>query len=162
MRQTQSSTITAAPAAPEPLITVNAPWPADPPDEPVAFLQPNEMHWKRLVPDLGEHSPRMTVVRHDAQTGATTMLIWTPPGFWVPRHWHSGGEKHMVVRGTFIIECAGQRVVMKPGAFNYMPARLVHQAWTPPDEECLLYTDVDRLWDLNWIDSPPAAPSSEP
>jgi len=141
---------------PEPAVRVGAPLPTQAPDEPVSFLQPEQMSWRRLAPGMGENSPKMTVLRHDPHSGATTMLIWTPPGFHVPRHWHSGGEKHMVVRGTFIFECQGQRVVMKGGSFNYMPARMVHQAWTPPDEDCLLYTDVDREWDLNWIDPPPA------
>ncbi len=63
----------------------------------------------------------------------------------------------MLVRGTFIFDAEGQRVVMKSGTYNYMPARMVHQAWTPPDEDCLLYTDVDRLWDINWVDPPPGA-----
>jgi hypothetical protein len=47
-------------------------------------------------------------------------------------------------------------VVMKPGTFNYMPARTIHRAWTPPDEDCLLLNDVDALWDLNWLNAPPS------
>jgi anti-sigma factor ChrR (cupin superfamily) len=144
-------------AVPEPIVVVNAPLPAHPPDEPVSFLQLEEMQWRKMIPEMGKNSPKLAVPRHVQRTGATTLLIWTPPGFHVPRHWHTGNEKHVVVRGTFIMGCEGQRVVMKPGTFNYMPARMVHEAWTPPDEECLLFTDVDTLWDINWVDAPPSA-----
>jgi mannose-6-phosphate isomerase-like protein (cupin superfamily) len=142
---------------PEPVIVFDALPPKLPPAESVVFLQPDEMPWRRIIPELGEGSPKLAVVRHVPQTGETTLLIWTPPNFHVPRHWHSGNEKHVVVRGTFILECDGRREVMKPGTFNYMPARMIHEAWTPPDDECLLLTDVDRLWDINWIDQPPGA-----
>jgi mannose-6-phosphate isomerase-like protein (cupin superfamily) len=144
------------PTAPEPIIVVNAPLPQRPPNEPLTFLQPDEMQWRKMIPSMGENSPKIAVLRHVRQSGATTLLIWTPPNFHVPRHWHSGNEKHMVVSGTFIMECEGKRVVMKAGTYNYMPARMVHQAWTPADDPCLLLTDVDTLWDVNWIDPPPS------
>jgi mannose-6-phosphate isomerase-like protein (cupin superfamily) len=139
---------------PEPVIVVNAPLLPRVPDEPAAFVLPDQMPWRKIIPAMGEHSPKLAVVRHDIRSGATAMLIWTPPNFHVPRHWHSGSEKHMVVRGTFIMECEGKKVVMTPGTFNFLPARIIHQAWTPPDSDCLLYTDVDTVWDINWIDSP--------
>ena len=142
-------------SSPQPVIVVNAPMPDRLPDELVSFLDLDQMQWKKLIPAMGDLSPKLAVPRHVSQTGATTLLIWTPPNFHVPRHWHTGNEKHVVVRGTFILACDGQRVTMKAGAFNYMPARMVHEAWTPPDDDCLLFTDVDTFWDINWIDPPP-------
>ena len=140
---------------PEPKIVANAPLPDRLPDFPPTFVLPEQMVWKKIIPSMGDDAPKLTVLRHDPVTSATTMLIWTPPGFHVPRHWHSGNEKHMVVKGTFIMECNDQKFVMKPGAFNYLPARTVHQAWTPADEDCLLLTDVDTAWDVNWLDALP-------
>jgi mannose-6-phosphate isomerase-like protein (cupin superfamily) len=140
---------------PEPIVVVNAPLPTPLAEEPPIFFLPDEMEWKRIIPQMGDESPKLAVVRHDQQTGSTSMLIWTPPNFHVPRHWHTGSEKHMLVRGIFIMECEGKRVVMTPGTFNYLPARTVHQAWTPPESDCLLFTDVDTVWDINWIDPPP-------
>src|SRR5947209_133356 len=90
---------------PEPIVVVNSPPPEAAPEEPVAFLRPDEMPWRKIIPAMGEGSPKLAVVRHVPGTGATTLLIWTPAGFHVPRHWHSGNEKHVVVRGTFIMEC---------------------------------------------------------
>jgi mannose-6-phosphate isomerase-like protein (cupin superfamily) len=139
----------------EPIIVRNAQPPAHPPDEPASFLNTDQMHWRKMIPSMGETSPKLAVVRHDVRSGATTMLIWTPPNFVVPRHWHTGAEKHMVIRGTFIMECEGRQVVMTPGTFNYLPARTIHRAWTPPDSDCLLFTDVDTSWDINWMDPPP-------
>lgn len=142
-------------SVPEPAIVENSPVPSRAPDEPPTFLLPDEMVWKKIIPAMGEASPRLTILRHDRKTLATTMLIWTPPNFHVPLHWHSGSEKHMVVKGTFIIECGGSKVTLKPGAFNYLPARTIHQAWTPADDECLLLTDVDTVWDVNWLGQSP-------
>lgn len=140
---------------PDPIVVPHAPPPGRPPDGPAKFWLPEQMEWRKILPAMGENSPKLAVVHHDPRTGATAMLIWTPPGFHVPRHWHSGAEKHMLVRGAFIMECEGQRVTMTPGTFNFLPARTIHQAWTPPDSDCLLYTDVDTLWDVNWLDGPP-------
>ena len=145
-------------AIPEPIVVPHAQPPSRAPDEPAKFLLPEQMHWRKIIPAMGDASPKLAVVHHEPRTGATAMLIWTPPGFHVPRHWHSGTEKHMLVRGVFIMECEGQRVTMTPGTFNLLPARTIHQAWTPPHSDCLLYTDVDRLWDVNWLDGPPGAP----
>lgn len=36
-----------------------------------------------------------------------------------------------------------------------MPAGEIHQAWTLPDEGCVLFTDVEGPWDVNWADAPP-------
>jgi mannose-6-phosphate isomerase-like protein (cupin superfamily) len=146
----------------EPVIVANAPLPTRSPDGPASFYSLDELHWRRIIPAMGEGSPKLAVVHHDVSTAATAMLIWTPPNFHVPRHWHSGGEKHMLVRGTFIMECEGRRVVMTPGTFNYLPARTVHQAWTPADSDCLLFTDVDTLWDINWVDPPPGVQEARP
>lgn len=147
---------------PEPVVVFNAPLPDRLPTEAVTFILSEQMPWRKIIPKLGENSPKLAVVRHVPETGATTLLIWTPPNFHVPRHWHTGNEKHVVVQGTFVMECEGCRVVMKSGTFNYMPARTVHEAWTLPDQDCLLLTDVDTLWDINWIDPPPGESGISP
>ena len=120
------------------------------------FLSPAQIPWQNLSPQLGGRSPQVAVLHVDPATGATTLMIRTPPNFHVPRHWHAAGEKHTVISGTFILQCdGGEAVALKPGSFNYMPPRVVHQAWTPPDEDCVLFTDVEGPWDVNWVDRPP-------
>lgn len=121
----------------------------------VVYLLPAQIPWKPLSPSLGERSPRVAILHVNPETQGTTLMIYTPPGFHVPRHWHSHGEKHTVVSGKFILQCdGGERVTIVPGSFNYLPPRVIHQAWTPPDEDCVLFTDVEGPWDVNWVDQP--------
>ena len=141
--------------APKPLITSNAKPPRQPPLENATFVLPEDLQWERVIPELGERSPRHAILGHDTRTNAMTMLIWIPRNFHVPLHWHSGNEKHVVISGSLTMECGDRQVVMKPTTFNFMPAGLVHRAWTPPDEDCLVLNDVDTLWDVNWVNGPP-------
>jgi mannose-6-phosphate isomerase-like protein (cupin superfamily) len=139
----------------EPKIILHAGVPKRAAQEPATFLSLGQLEWRPILPARGAGSPKLAVVRHEPDTGATAMLIWTPPDFHVPWHWHSGNEKHMLVSGVFIMECDGQLVTMSPGTYNYLPARTIHQAWTPPDSDCLLFTDVDKAWDIHWVDESP-------
>src|SRR6185436_13524295 len=71
----------------------------------------------------------------------------------VRKHWPTANETHTVIAGRAIFECDGQRVELGPGAFNFMPARMVHEAWLPADS--LTFITVDRAWDVNWVEGPP-------
>jgi hypothetical protein len=51
----------------------------------------------------------------------------------------------------------GPREELGAGSFNYIPRRMVHEAWTKPDEGAVLFITVDGAWDVNWVDSPPVA-----
>jgi mannose-6-phosphate isomerase-like protein (cupin superfamily) len=119
------------------------------------FLKPEELRWQKLVPQLGDRSPEIVILHVHPATRATTLMIRTPRNFHVPRHWHSHGEKHTVISGSFIFECNGRCVELKAGSFNYIPPRVIHQAWTPPNEDCVLFTDVEGPWDVNWVEPPP-------
>ena len=82
-------------------------------------------------------------------------------GFHVAKHWHTANETHTIVSGTFLMEHDGERVALGPGSFNYMPSRMVHEAWTRPTEGVLLFITVDGAWDVNWVEGPPATPSHQ-
>lgn len=43
----------------------------------------------------------------------------------------------------------GQRHELGPGGFNYLPARMPHQAWASDD--ALVFITVDAGWDVNWV-----------
>ncbi len=117
-----------------------------------------DVKWDKIVPELGEGSPRISMLRIDPVTQATQLLIWTPRNFHVPRHWHSANETHTLVNGTMIFECGGKREELGQGSFNYIPRKMIHQAWTKPEEDALLFITVDAAWDINWVDGPPQAP----
>jgi hypothetical protein len=140
---------------PPPRITSHAGLPPRAHAEPAIFLLPNQLHWELVLPGLADRSPRHALLRHDPATGATTMLIWIPPDFQVPAHWHSGTERHLVISGSITMLCDNRATVMMPSTFNLMPARLVHSAWTGPGDGCLLLNDVDTFWDVNWVGDAP-------
>jgi len=115
----------------------------------------SEMKWARMVPELGNRSSEIAILRVDPGTQATQLMIRVPKNFHVPRHWHTANETHTVISGTFIVECEGRRTALEAGAFNFMPSKLPHEAWTTPEEGALLFITVDKAWDINWVGGPP-------
>lgn len=114
-----------------------------------------DMKWKKLVPAEGAGSPEITMLHVDPVTGATQLMIRTPKNYHAPRHWHTANETHLVVSGTFIMRHeGGEREVLGPGSYNYMPAKMIHEAWTKPDEGSMEFITVDGPWDLNLVDGP--------
>src|SRR5262245_41464709 len=95
-----------------------------------------DLQWQVMVPELGAASPQASILRVDPQTHATQLLIRIPKQMHVPMHWHSANETHTVIKGTFVFEHEGQRHELGPGGFNYLPARMPHQAWSSDDALC--------------------------
>ena len=123
------------------------------------FLSLADVKWQHIVPEMGEGSPRIAFLHTDPATGAAHLLIWTPRNFHVPRHWHSANETHLILEGTMAFQAdGGERVSQKHGDFNFMPKKMIHQAWTTANEDALIYITVDGPWDINWVDGPPTAP----
>jgi quercetin dioxygenase-like cupin family protein len=114
-----------------------------------------DLKWERIVPELGERSPEMAILRVDPVTQATQLMIRVPKNTHVPKHWHSGNETHTVLSGTFIVECEGKRAALGPRSFNYIPSKMPHEAWTKTNEGTLLFVTVDKGWDVNWVGAPP-------
>lgn len=113
------------------------------------------IQWQKIVPDLGDKSPEIAILRVDPATHATQLMIRVPKNTHVPRHWHSANETHTIIKGAFIMECEGKREVLDQGSFNYVPAKMQHEAWTRPDQGALLFITVDSGWDVNWVNGPP-------
>ena len=118
-------------------------------------LRYEDLKWERMVPELGEKSAEITILRVHPETKATHLMIRVPPNTHVPMHWHSANETHTIVKGTFIMECEGKREVLGAGSWNYIPAKMHHEAWTKPNEGTLLFITVDSGWDVNWVNGPP-------
>ena len=121
------------------------------------FSNYEDLKWNKILPDLGENSPEICILRIDPKTQATSLLIRTPKGIHVRKHWHSANETHTVILGTqvFACACADKRIEQGPGSFNYMPAKMVHEAWLPAG--ALVFITVDGAWDVNWVEGPPTA-----
>jgi len=128
--------------------------PADPTDH-MLMTHLKTMKWDPIVPSLGKGSPTITILHVDPNTHATQLMIHVPKSFHVTAHWHSANETHTIVNGTFIMESGGMRDTLRAGGFNYTPARMIHQAWTPPNDDALLFITVDGAWDVNFVNEPP-------
>ncbi|TMB01211.1 MAG: cupin domain-containing protein [Deltaproteobacteria bacterium] len=120
-----------------------------------AFLRHRDLTWTRIVPELGATSPEIAIMHVDPATQATQLMIRTPAAIHVRKHWHSANETHTIIRGTAVLECDGQRAELGPGSFNFMPAKMIHEAWLPAHS--LTFITVDRAWDINWVEGAPTA-----
>ena len=58
-----------------------------------------------------------------------------------------------MIIGKAAFGCDGNKVELQPGGFNYMPAHMVHEAWTTPGS--VVFITVDGPWDVNWVEGPP-------
>jgi quercetin dioxygenase-like cupin family protein len=116
-----------------------------------------DLQWQTMVPELGADSPQISILRVDPKTQATQLLIRMPKQMHAPMHWHSANETHTVIKGTMVFEHEGQRHELGPGGFNYLPARMHHQAWSSDD--ALVFITVDSGWDVNWLSGPPTKSS---
>ena len=112
-----------------------------------------DLQWQAIIPELGADSPLISILRVDRVTRATHLLIRVPKQIHVPMHWHSANETHTVIRGNWTFEHEGRRDQLGPGGFNYIPAKMHHQAWA--SDEALVFITVDAAWDVNWVSGPP-------
>jgi mannose-6-phosphate isomerase-like protein (cupin superfamily) len=83
------------------------------------------------------------------------LMIRTPKAIHIRKHWHNANETHTIIKGIAKFECDGKRSELGPGSFNYMPAKMVHEAWLPADS--LTFITVDSAWDVNWVEGAPTA-----
>ena len=117
------------------------------------FKNLSDLKWDKIIPDLGENSPEICFLRVDPKTHATSLLIRTSKAIHVRKHWHTANESHTMISGKAVLACEGKRAELSPGGFNYMPAKMVHEAWLPANS--LTFITVDGQWDVNWVDGPP-------
>jgi mannose-6-phosphate isomerase-like protein (cupin superfamily) len=125
------------------------------------FVKFKDVKWEKINPELGDNSPEIAILHVDPKTQATQLIIRVPKNFHVPRHWHTANETHTIISGTFIMECEGKRAELGPGSFNYIPSKMIHQAWTKPNEGTLLFITTGGAWDVNWVDGSPKAPNKK-
>jgi mannose-6-phosphate isomerase-like protein (cupin superfamily) len=126
---------------------------ADSSNDEAIFTQLEDAKWEKMLPPLGEASPEIAILHVDPKTKATRLLIRTPVALHVPKHWHSANETHIMIKGTAAFGHGEKKVELSPGGFNYMPARMVHEAWTSAGS--IVFITVDGAWDVNWVEGPP-------
>ncbi|MGA7220516.1 MAG: cupin domain-containing protein [Candidatus Sulfotelmatobacter sp.] len=124
-------------------------------------LDYSQLQWTPMVPEMGSSSPMRAVLHEHPTLHSSQFLIRLPPNFHVPAHYHTVNETHTVIEGSFIIQVDGKRTELQPGGFNYTPAKVVHEAWTPKDKGALIFVTVDGAYDLHPAASP-GAPAANP
>ncbi len=112
-----------------------------------------DLKWQSIVPELRADSPQIAILRVDPETKSTQLLIRTPRKMHVPMHWHTANETHTIIKGTVTFDHGGKVELLTPGGFNYMPAKMPHQAWASAG--AVIFITVDRAWDVNWVTNPP-------
>ena len=116
-------------------------------------LRFEDLKWQPVVPELGKDSPLIAIARVDPKTKATQLFIRTPTAIHVPAHWHHANETHTLIRGSAVFEHDGQLQRIGVSGFNYVPAKMAHQAWLSAGS--LTFITVDGGWDVNWVKGPP-------
>jgi len=96
------------------------------------FKNFNDLKWEKTNPELGDNSQEAAILHVDPTTKATQLIIRAPKNYHVGRHWHSSNETITVIHGTFVVghDGGGERMDLTPGSFAYMPAKMIHDAWT--------------------------------
>jgi quercetin dioxygenase-like cupin family protein len=120
------------------------------------FLNFKDLKWAKTNPEMGDRSPEVSILHESPQE--TELLLRSPKNFHVDRHWHSANETITMIHGTFILKHDGsdERVALdQPGSFAWMPAKMIHEAWTGPDEEALYFITTDGKFDINWVEVAP-------
>jgi hypothetical protein len=93
------------------------------------FRNYQDFKWEKILPDLGGNSPEICILGVDPKTQAAKLMIRAPKAIRVLKHWHSANETHTVILGNFVFACEGKRIEQGPGSFNYLRAKMVHEAW---------------------------------
>lgn len=119
------------------------------------FTSYQDFKWAKVIPELGPDGPDICILHVEPKTQATKLMIRIPKGIHVRKHWHSANETHTIIVGTAVMACGGKPMELGPGSFNYMPAKMVHEAWLPAGS--LTFITVDGAWDVNWAEGAPTA-----
>src|SRR5438552_7984368 len=115
------------------------------------FKNLSDLNWDKILPALGADSPEISILHVDPKTHATSLLIRTSKAIHVRKHWHTANESHTMIIGKGVLSCEGKRVELSQGGFNYMPAKMVHEAWLPANS--VSYITVDGARDINWVEA---------
>ena len=111
-------------------------------------VKPDEMKWEPLGGGF-----EISILYTNPTTQATYLVIRGPGNQHVPRHWHSSNETITVLKGTFTVAHDGSpdKTPLAPGGFLYMPAKMIHEAWTG-DGDTTYFITVDGKLDANFVE----------
>lgn len=114
-----------------------------------------DLVWEKMLPALGDASPRFSILRLDPATGATTLMIEFPQAIHIPAHTHKKSETHIILGGSHLFERDGKRFDVKEHGYIYMPGNFVHEAWVPAGAKAVII--LDDGWKVDWLKEGPTA-----
>lgn len=88
----------------------------------------------------------------DPATGPSVIALRASKGCVIPWHWHSAGERLILVRGAANLEMKDSpSVTLHPGDFALMPARHIHRLKVLASLE--LYDIPEAAFDIHYVDA---------
>jgi quercetin dioxygenase-like cupin family protein len=110
-------------------------------------VKADDVKWEPL-----EGGFEISILYTNPATQATYLVIRGRGNLHVPKHWHTSNESITVLKGSFLVAHDGSndKTVLEPGGFAYMPAKMVHEAWTG-DAGATYFITVDGKWDVNFV-----------
>jgi len=117
------------------------------PDTMAKAVTSDNMKWEALGDGF-----EISILYTNPATEATYLVIRGPGNQHIARHWHSSNESITVLKGTFTVAHDGNedKTALTPGGFVYMPAKMIHEAWTG-DEGATYFITVDGKWDVTFV-----------
>ncbi len=113
------------------------------------------LKWEKMLPELKEDSPVFSILRVDAKTKTTTLMIEFPKAMHIPKHTHSKSETHIILQGSHAFEHNGQRFEVKEHGYIYMPGKFIHEAWVPAGAKAIII--LEDGWKVDWVKNGPTA-----
>ena len=122
-------------------------------DEQIIVKNQSDMKWEKMLPDLGDDSPRFAILRVDPKTKATTLTIEFPKAIYIPKHTHKKSETHIILGGSHLFEHEGKRYEVKEHGYIYMPGKFIHEAWVPAGAKAVI--TLEDGWKVDWLQGGP-------
>jgi quercetin dioxygenase-like cupin family protein len=94
---------------------------------------------------------QFALIGQDPGTTGPTMYMKTTGGYKIPLHWHTHGERVVVVSGKGTVTLAGKATPFTAGTFVSIPPKTQHEFACDAGADCVMV--VQRLGpsDVNWV-----------
>ena len=102
------------------------------------LINPENTKW-----DPAPKGSESVTLREDSKTGATELLARYPAGHVFPPHWHDANERIVLIEGRLAIEGEGEKKMLEPGGYEYLPARQIQRMSCVADTRCSFYVAWD-------------------
>ncbi len=84
------------------------------------------------APGLPEGATQ-ALLRSDPATGGVERFVRFPAGLHIGAHWHSAGERIVVVQGSIMLRIGDTTRELAAGSYAWIPPRTIHEAWVDAD-----------------------------